>query len=198
MQDHQTPNAEPQSLDDLTHDLLSELAGIDTHDTDLRDHPGAYAVVERFVSALPPSKPAAAGEPQMPEPVAWSAPTFNSFISHRTKTAYQRAANGFTYYSVSLTTTESARDYAEALAAARVAAERESWGRQLDRIAEGVRLYGAPDKNLLADRIEGLRNQPPATGSAQTGCGCRQGECESKPTGCRMATEVAQRDPRVM
>lgn len=29
-------------------------------------------------------------------------------------------------------------------------------------------------------------------------CGCREGECESKPTGCRMAAEVARRDPAVM
>lgn len=29
-------------------------------------------------------------------------------------------------------------------------------------------------------------------------CGCREGECESKPAGCRMAAEVTRRDPAVM
>lgn len=32
----------------------------------------------------------------------------------------------------------------------------------------------------------------------ETACGCAQGTCESKPTGCRMAAEVARRDPAVM
>lgn len=32
----------------------------------------------------------------------------------------------------------------------------------------------------------------------ETACGCREGECESKPDGCRMADEVARRDPAVM
>lgn len=30
------------------------------------------------------------------------------------------------------------------------------------------------------------------------GCGCRLGECESKPASCRMAYEAATRDPGVM
>lgn len=30
------------------------------------------------------------------------------------------------------------------------------------------------------------------------GCGCREGECESKLVGCRMAAEVANRDPAAM
>jgi hypothetical protein len=29
-------------------------------------------------------------------------------------------------------------------------------------------------------------------------CGCREGTCESKPHGCRMAAEVASRDPAAM
>lgn len=29
-------------------------------------------------------------------------------------------------------------------------------------------------------------------------CGCREGECESKPTWCRMAAEVARHDPEAM
>ena len=52
----------------------------------------------------------------------------------------------------------------------------------LDWIAE----LGAMVLNL-ADRVP----------TAQP-CGCRAGECESKPTGCRMAAEVAQRDPAAM
>lgn len=32
----------------------------------------------------------------------------------------------------------------------------------------------------------------------ETACGCREGECESHPDGCRMAAEVAKRDPAVM
>jgi DnaJ-class molecular chaperone len=31
-----------------------------------------------------------------------------------------------------------------------------------------------------------------------TACGCREGTCEGKPTGCRMAAEVARRDPKAM
>lgn len=29
-------------------------------------------------------------------------------------------------------------------------------------------------------------------------CGCREGECESKPAGCRMAAEVTRRDLRAL
>lgn len=29
-------------------------------------------------------------------------------------------------------------------------------------------------------------------------CGCRHGECESKPTGCRMAQEACTRNPAAM
>ena len=34
--------------------------------------------------------------------------------------------------------------------------------------------------------------------TATAGCGCREGTCESKPAGCRMAAEVARRDPNAM
>ena len=34
--------------------------------------------------------------------------------------------------------------------------------------------------------------------TAPAGCGCREGTCESKPAGCRMAAEVARRDPKAM
>lgn len=36
----------------LTETLLSVLAGVDTHDTNLRDHPAAWAAVERYAEAL--------------------------------------------------------------------------------------------------------------------------------------------------
>lgn len=32
----------------------------------------------------------------------------------------------------------------------------------------------------------------------ETACGCQQGTCESKPGGCRMAADVARRDPAAM
>lgn len=32
----------------------------------------------------------------------------------------------------------------------------------------------------------------------ETACGCFEGECESMPTGCRMAAEVVSRDPAAM
>jgi hypothetical protein len=32
----------------------------------------------------------------------------------------------------------------------------------------------------------------------ETACACREGECESKPAGCRMSVEVARRDPAAM
>ena len=34
--------------------------------------------------------------------------------------------------------------------------------------------------------------------AAARGCGCREGECHSKPSGCRMAMEAATRDPSAM
>lgn len=38
--------------DDQIGDLLSELAGVDTQDTDLRHHPDAYAAVETALAPL--------------------------------------------------------------------------------------------------------------------------------------------------
>lgn len=35
--------------DDQIHDMLTQLSSIDTHDTDLRDHPGAYGIVRKFI-----------------------------------------------------------------------------------------------------------------------------------------------------
>jgi hypothetical protein len=48
------------------------------------------------------------------------------------------------------------------------------------------------------DKIARAGLQHAQAGLAQTGCGCRDGTCESKPSGCRMAAEVARRDPAVM
>jgi len=37
--------------DDQIYEMLSELAGIDTHDTNLRDHPKAYEIVNKAIAA---------------------------------------------------------------------------------------------------------------------------------------------------
>jgi hypothetical protein len=34
--------------------------------------------------------------------------------------------------------------------------------------------------------------------AAHNDCKCREGECENKPSGCRMVCEVVTRDPRAM
>lgn len=39
--------------------------------------------------------------------------------------------------------------------------------------------------------IEHIKARAAAIAASSSACGCREGECESKPTGCRMAAEVA-------
>lgn len=43
--------------DDQIHDMLERLASIETHDTDLRDHPEAYAAVRRFIKSSTQPEP---------------------------------------------------------------------------------------------------------------------------------------------
>lgn len=38
----------------------------------------------------------------------------------------------------------------------------------------------------------------PLMAARNAACGCRFGECENKPNGCRMVEEVRTRDPRAM
>ena len=48
-----------------------------------------------------------------------------------------------------------------------------------------------------ADEIDRLSAGRQAE-AQQPACGCREGTCESKPAGCRMAAEVARCDPKAM
>lgn len=40
------------ALEDAAYDCMSLLAGVDTHDLDLRDHPEAWAAVEAFAAKV--------------------------------------------------------------------------------------------------------------------------------------------------
>jgi hypothetical protein len=50
--DFQPPDFDVPDMDDddRMHGALSDLAGIDTHDTNLRDHPKAYEVLDRLMT----------------------------------------------------------------------------------------------------------------------------------------------------
>lgn len=40
------------ALEDAAYDCLSALAGVDTHDVNLRDHPEAWAAIEAFAAKV--------------------------------------------------------------------------------------------------------------------------------------------------
>ena len=42
----------PENWKDCAYDMLCELAGLDTHDVDLRDNPEAYKAAEKFLKAV--------------------------------------------------------------------------------------------------------------------------------------------------
>ncbi len=67
--------------------------------------------------------------------------------------------------------------------------------RERGRLHERLTALQEEDKRAragLARALAGLAM------TARPACGCREGTCESKPAGCRMAAEVARRDPKAM
>jgi hypothetical protein len=64
-----------ETNEDAIYALLMDLAGVDTYDVNLRDHPDAWKAVEKFIAALstPPAAVQPAAPPEFPGmPQYWS------------------------------------------------------------------------------------------------------------------------------